>query len=199
MIQAVAKIQNASLPIPIYKNNNIMKTSEFISLLEQNPNKALFFEYRPGAFVRPDYHITEIKNVSFDTVDCGGIQNKWEETHIQLWENEIPESQNKVDSTKALKIIKVVDKVRPTFQDTEVKFEYGNASFAASILPIHNVIVSDTNMIVKLVPDQTSCKAKGRATSPEEAAAACCGTPVKKSIALTELSTSQCSPGGGCC
>lgn len=176
-----------------------MKTSEFISLLQKYPNKALFFEYRPGTYVRTDYHITEIKNVTYDTVDCGGLQNKWNETHIQLWENEMPEPDHQVDTTKALKIFQVVEKVRPTFQDTEIKFEYGNASFPTAILPVSNVLENGSSLIVQLIPDETTCKAKDRAGSPEEAAAACCGTPVKKSIQMAELSAAQCTPGGGCC
>ncbi|MEX0780593.1 MAG: DUF6428 family protein [Balneolales bacterium] len=176
-----------------------MKTSEFIKLLENNPGLPLYFEYQSGKYIRPDYHITEIKNVSFDTVDCGGLQNQWEETHVQLWENEIPEPGHEVDTTKALKIFQAVDKTRPTFRDTEIKFEYGNASFSTAILPVSDVVLDDSILKIQLIPDQTTCKAKDRAGTPEEAAAACCSTPVKKSISVAEVSANGCTPGGGCC
>lgn len=178
-----------------------MLTSEFTSLLAQNQDKALFFEYQPGTYVRSDYHITEIKNVSYDTVDCGGLQNKWQETHIQLWENQIPEPEHKLDAGKALKIFQLVDKVRPTLQDTEIKFEYGNSSFPTAILPVGNIDVNASSIIVQLRPDQTSCKAKDRANTPEEEAAACCGTPaVKPKLQMAGLATNNaCTPGGGCC
>ena len=90
-----------------------MKTLDFINALEANPNLPLAFEYEKGRFVRMDFHLTEFKNVSFDTVDCGGVQNNWQEVHVQLWENEIPEPNHKVDTTKALKIFQDVAKVRP--------------------------------------------------------------------------------------
>ena len=180
-----------------------MKTSEFTQILKENPEKSLFFEYQAGQYVRTDYHITEIKNVSYDTVDCGGIRNEWHEVHIQLWENEIPEPEHAVDTSKALKIFDVVQKVRPTFQDTEIKFEYGNSSFPTAVLPVHNIKEARNSLIVQLTADQTTCKAKDRATTPEEKAAACCGPVSEKPkirVSLAKLQTSNsCEPGSGCC
>ncbi|WP_143962901.1 DUF6428 family protein [Litoribacter populi] len=177
-----------------------MKTSEFTQLLESNPETPLYFEYLPGQYARPDFHITEIKNVSFDTVDCGGKRNQWEETHVQLWENEIPEPGHSVDTTKALKIFQLVDKVRPTFQDTEIKIEYGNSQFPATTLPISDVLVLKDKIIIQLTTQNTTCKAKDRATTPEEKAAACCGpVNVKPKIRLSQLEGSSCQPDSGCC
>ncbi|MCQ0110172.1 DUF6428 family protein [Zhouia amylolytica] len=179
-----------------------MKTSEFISLLEKHPDLPLYFEYKPGLYTRNDYHITEIKNVSFDTVDCGGIQNKWEETHVQLWENEVPEPNHKITTSKALKIFQLVEKMRPTFQNVEVKIEYGNKNFHTAILPVHNIQVYEDKLIVKLVQEHTTCKAKDRATTADEKADACCSAPAKpekKKIKLAEVQENACSPGNGCC
>lgn len=176
-----------------------MKTSDFIELLDSNPGLDLSFEYQNGKYIRGDYHITEIKNVSFDTVDCGGVQNKWEETHVQLWENAISDSDNVIDTTKALKIFQVVQKVRPTFQDTEIKFEYGVASAPMSVMSVMDAVKKDSRLIVQLASDQATCKAKDRASTPEEAAGACCGTPEKEYIPLGEGAVNGCTPGGGCC
>lgn len=97
-----------------------MTTTEFLNVLEQHENLPLTFEYQKGLYVRMDYHLTEVKNVSFDTVDCGGIRNAWQEVHVQLWENEVPEPSHRVDTSKALKIFQVVDKVRPILADTVI-------------------------------------------------------------------------------
>lgn len=174
-----------------------MKTSEFVTLLKENADRALFFEYRPGSYVRTDYHITEIKNVSYDTVDCGGIRNEWQEVHVQLWENETPEPEHQMDTSKAYKILQMVNKTRAIFQVAEIKFEYGNASFPTAVLPVSKVTVNGANLIVQLTPDQTTCKAKDRATSPEDKAVACCGASVKQSIPA--VAEEKCSPDGGCC
>ncbi|MFN3996182.1 DUF6428 family protein [Algoriphagus sp.] len=178
-----------------------MQTAQFTKILQENPNKALFFEYQIGQYVRTDYHITEIKNVNFDTVDCGGIRNQWSEVHIQLWENEIPEPSHSVDSGKAMKIFDVVNRVRETYPNAEIKFEYGNATFPTAVLPVHQIKDTGNTLIVQLVADQTTCKAKDRATTPEEKAAACCGsaeTAPKLAMASVQAAGS-CAPGGGCC
>jgi hypothetical protein len=180
-----------------------MKTSEFIKILRKNPNKALFFEYQPNQFVRTDYHITEIKNVTFDTVDCGGIRNEWSEVHVQLWENQIPEPNHLLDTTKALSIFEVVNRIRETYPEAEIRFEYGNSIFPTAVLPVHRIKDTGNTLIVQLVPDQTTCKAKERATTPEEKAAACCGPVSKKpkiSLSMASLQAiNSCEPGSGCC
>ena len=182
-----------------------MTTKEFLSILQSNPNLPLQFEYQQGGFVRMDYHITEIKNVNYDTVDCGGVRNQWQEVHIQLWENKVPEPQHQVTTTKALDIFEVVEKARATFGDVEIKFEYGNAQFHKAVLPVGGVTVHPNQIIVQLGQDQTCCKAKDRAATEEEKAAACCAPAVeavaepKVNLAELFVKGDSCTPGGGCC
>lgn len=184
-----------------------MTTSEFLKLLNNHPELPLFFEYKSGSFARADYHITEIKNVNFDTVDCGGVRNQWQEVHVQIWENVMPEPNHRVDTSKALKIFEVVHKVRETWGDVEMKFEYGNADFHTAVLPVGRVEVHGDKLIVKLGEGQTSCKAQDRAVTPEEKAVACCSPvvlveeQVKPKMDLSNLVSSgnSCTPGSGCC
>lgn len=174
-----------------------MKTSEFLEILEQNQEKILQFEYSKGQFVRPDFHLTEIKNVTLDTVDCGGIQNKWTETVVQIWENSFPDG-NFVDTTKALQIFNDVEKVRPTFKDSEIKFEYSNSIFHTSTMRVSEIEIGE-RITAKLFTDDTTCKAQDRATTPEGKAAACCSPEEKTKVALAEVSNSCCEPSSGCC
>ena len=74
-----------------------MQTREFLSLLEDHKDKSLVFEYRPGERVQPNYHITEIKNITVESVDCGAGTDFWKETIIQLWES--PEEEGKTQYT----------------------------------------------------------------------------------------------------
>ena len=107
-----------------------MKTHEFLSLLKAHHKKHLLFEYRPGALVSANYHITEVKNITIDAVDCGAGTDFWKETIIQLWES--PEEIGKRDymsAGKALSILNKVDKIKPMERDVEVKFEYSNPNF----------------------------------------------------------------------
>ncbi len=162
-----------------------MKTNEFLNLLKENPAKTLLFEYKPNSFVRANYHITEIKNVIIDSVDCGAKTDFWKETIIQLWEdpNEV-EVEGAMSAFKALGILNKVDSIKPMDREVEVKFEYSNQNFHTAQLFVSDVEVSQDRIIMKLAVEQTDCKAK------EE-----CGVPVT----VGSQEENSCTPGGGCC
>jgi hypothetical protein len=105
-----------------------MKTNEFISTLRTAPNNQLTFVDRDGHTVHSGYHLTELKAASFDTVDCGGQTNRWQETIVQLW---VPSRADREYMTTA-KFLKIFEKVRgmiPLNLDTEVRIEYGDDNF----------------------------------------------------------------------
>ncbi|MDT0620836.1 DUF6428 family protein [Croceitalea vernalis] len=162
-----------------------MKTNEFLELLNQHNNKELLFEYAPGHIVPANYHITEIKNITIDAVDCGANTDFWKETIIQLWES--PSEKGKTDfmtAYKALGILNKVDSIKPMVRDAEVKMEYSNSSFHTAQLFIDDVIWNDKKIIFKLAIEKTDCKAKET-----------CGVPVEAEI----NSENSCAPGSGCC
>jgi hypothetical protein len=155
-----------------------MKTKEFISLLENNLDRELLFEYANDKFVGANYHLTEVKNVFFDTVDCGGRSDRWKETHVQLWE-----SPKEIDKTnfmtvdKILSILKKVDGIKALEMVTPVKIEYGNANFHTSVMDIDDVITQSDKLIVKLFSQATLCKANDNCGISQKAAVkeeACC-------------------------
>ena len=164
-----------------------MKTQDLFSLLEQHQDKALMFEYAPKKFVGANYHITEVKHVTIDSVDCGSKTDFRKETIIQLWES--PKEIGKTEYMsvyKALAILKKVGKMKPYSLDSEVKFEYSNISFHTAQLYVNDYEIIGKNLIVKLAIEKTDCKAKE----------ACC----------VEVTTSKasnlepcCSPDGNCC
>lgn len=162
-----------------------MKTETLLALLEEHKEKRLIFEYLPGKNVPPHYHITEVKNMTIESVDCGARPDAWKETVIQLWETD--QEIGKTDymsAYKALGILKKVDKMRAMDRDAEVKFEYGNASFHTAQLFVDDLLWNTKDIIVKLAITKTDCKAKDS-----------CG------IAVEDTTTAQtsCSPGSGCC
>lgn len=161
-----------------------MKTKELLNILKENPNKNLLFEYTPGSFVGANYHITEVKNITIDAIDCGARPDYWKETVIQLWES--PKEKDKRDymsAYKALSILNKVDKVKPMEREVEVKFEYSNPNFHTAQLFVNAHQVSGDNLIFHLGVKQTDCKAKET-----------CGVPE-----TIEESVSECAPGSGCC
>ncbi|MFC5047487.1 DUF6428 family protein [Aquimarina hainanensis] len=162
-----------------------MNTSEFISILTEHPHSQLIFEYTPGQFVGTNYHITEVKHISIESVDCGAGTSSWKETVIQLWES--PKEIGKKEymkTQKAIEILAKVGQIKPYQMDAPLKIEYGNNTFHTSQLHIESYESTKEDLIIKLSLDQTDCKAKET-----------CGVPAKE----TFQQETACSPGSGCC
>lgn len=162
-----------------------MITSEFLNLLQDQKEKSLVFEYQPGQIVPANYHITEVKNITIDSVDCGAGTDSWNETIIQLWES--PSEVGKTEfmtAFKALAILNKVDKMRAMDRDAELKFEYSNDQFHTAQLFVDDYIWNNEKLVIKLSIKKTDCKARET-----------CGVPVE-----TEVQTQEaCAPGSGCC
>jgi len=167
-----------------YKEDDIMDTQELFTVLENNKNKSLLFEYAPNQLVAANYHITEVKHLTIDSVDCGAQTDAWKETIIQLWES--PKELGKTEFmtvTKAQSILEKVGKIKPYTLDAEVKFEYSNTTFHTAQLFVDGFEVRESNLIIKLSVEKTDCKAKDLCV-PEE----------------KETETEPCcAPESGCC
>jgi len=155
-----------------------MKTQTFLNTLKNNLNKELVFEYITDTFVHANYHITEIKNTTIDSVDCGGKTNFWQETIVQLWENPLEVGKRTfMTVSKAIEIFNRVNAIKPLLLDTEIKIEYGNKSFHTANLVVHSIVENDKSIIVKLHSDSTQCKASDVCCTTEKQvieSEACC-------------------------
>ena len=165
-----------------------MRTQELFKVLEDYQDKFLLFEYEPNSLVGANYHITEVKHISIDSVDCGARTDTWKETIIQLWES--PSEIGKTEYMSAYKALGILDKVgkmKPYDFDDEVKFEYSNAIFHTYQLFVNNFEIQGNNLIIKLGVEKTDCKAKSTCGVIEK---------VKEVVLIDELC---CSPDGNCC
>ena len=163
-----------------------MKTREFFQLLETHKDKALLFEYAPNQLVGANYHITEVKHINVDSVDCGARADAWKETVIQLWESPSELGKTEFMSTfKALGILNKVGRMKPYELDAEVKFEYGNALFHATQLFVNDFEIRGDQLLLKLAVTPVDCKAKDA-----------CGVPEPATV---EAEAGSCAPGSGCC
>jgi len=150
-----------------------MKTNEFISTLRAAPNNQLIFTDLDGHTVHSGYHLTELKAASFETVDCGGQTNRWQETIVQLW---VP-SHAANEYVTAAKFLKIFEKVRgmiPLNLDTEVRIEYGDKNFFPSTYHVRSVTRDQTTTRVLLEPPQTTCKARDRRHAALPTTGSCC-------------------------
>ncbi|MAZ73198.1 MAG: hypothetical protein CMC70_08610 [Flavobacteriaceae bacterium] len=163
-----------------------MKTSEFLELLKEHQSKSLLFQYAPQQLVGANYHITEVKHIKIESVDCGAQTDSWNETVIQLWES--PSELGKTEymsSLKALGILNKVGKMKPYDLSSEIKFEYSNALFHTAQLFVGDFEIYGNNLVINLNIQKTDCKAKEL-----------CGVP---ETATVSEDSNSCAPGSGCC
>lgn len=164
-----------------------MNTSEFLSLLKQHQDKSLLFEYADGKLVGANYHITEVKNTTIDSIDCGAQTDFWKETIVQLWES--PKEIGKTEYMsvyKALAILNKVDRIKPMTREAELKFEYSNDGFHTAQLFVNDYALDAQSITFKLSVQKTDCKAKET-----------CGVEEKSTEKAVE--TSCCGSDAGCC
>lgn len=153
-----------------------MKTNEFISMLRVAPDNQLIFADLDGHTVHSGYHLTELKAASFDTVDCGGQTNRWQETIVQLW---VPSHAGNKYMTAA-KFLKIFEKVRgmiPLNLNAEVRIEYGDENFFPATYHVRSVTHDQTATRVLLEPPETTCKARDRRVEAAESSSrdgTCC-------------------------
>ncbi|NND62487.1 MAG: hypothetical protein HKN48_04775 [Flavobacteriaceae bacterium] len=163
-----------------------MKTQEFFQLLKDHQDKSLLFEYSNGQLVGANYHITEVKHVKIDSVDCGAGTDAWNETIIQLWES--PSEIGKTEFMSAYKALGILNKVgtmKAYDWEAEVKMEYSNSLFHTAQLFVNDFEIHGNNLLLKLAIEKTDCKAKE-----------ICGVPETVEATSPE---GTCTPGGGCC
>jgi len=185
-------------------NPNALTWQAFKEKLVENQGLSLQFQYAEGQWVKPSYHITEIKQAPITSVDCGGKVNSWTEVILQLWEPEAGQQDEAMKAKKALSIIELVEKAIKLAPQAEVKIEFGNSKFDTRQMFPSQVLVEGENLVVGLQADMVQCKALGRDEScgGSDSASACCTPKVeeKPKIQLKNLAaTSCCTPGSGCC
>ena len=165
-----------------------MKTKELFSVLKEHQDKSLLFEYAPNLLVGANYHITEVKHTTIDSVDCGAKTDNWNETIIQLWESPLEIGKRDFMSVnKGLNILNKVGEMKPYDMDAELKFEYSNKTFHTAQMFVNDFEIRDNNLIIKLGVEKTDCKAKTVCGVVEE---------VKAALVSDEPC---CSPDGNCC
>lgn len=178
----------------------------FKATLEQHPDLTLQFQYAEGKWVDASYHITEIKQAQIVSVDCGGKMNTWTEIIVQLWEPLAQDNERAMQVSKALSIVKLVEKSLPLNPLGTVKIEFGNSRFDTRQMYPGEFLIEGDNLVVNLIPDSTQCKAIGRGGSCGTTGSGeeCC-TPTEKTekpkIQMSGLAgrSQVCEPGSGCC
>lgn len=152
-----------------------MNTSEFLDALRARPELPLAFSTENGT-VPAAYHLTEVKRVSHDSVDCGSTAHRWTENHFELWAPRAAEGDQ--PPMRAGKFLSIVEKVRRTLSldDRAEARVFGRVAGGADQLHgITSVESGGRSIIVHLEPVSAQCKARDRSeVAQDETRTGCC-------------------------
>lgn len=134
-----------------------MNTQDFLSALGAHPSRALIFDLGERR-IRPGYHVTEIKAVNVQAVDCGGQKDTWQETTIQLW---APGGSDEryMNVGKFLNIYQRVAARVEVTPDAELRLEYGDVGAPAISYLVQDIDLEADAVVVALRPPSVACKA----------------------------------------
>jgi len=138
---------------------------------------AVNFRLPTGEYLPPHFHVTEVGLVTKHFIDCGGVERRETVANFQLWE--AGDYDHRLAPQKFLHIINLSEKILGS-EDLAIEVEYQQATIGKFGLAF------DGEDFL-LTPKQTACLAQDA-----------CGIP-NPSLALPQLQTAGCTPGGGCC
>lgn len=161
-----------------------MKTSEFLDALRARPELPLAFSTAAGS-VPAGFHLTEIKRVAHETVDCGSMAHSWTENHFELWTP--AEAEPGRTAMRAGKFLSIVDKVREVLALDEAVDARVFGSVGGGPVQLHSIESVETgqnSITIHLEPVSAQCKARDRRNAAEGGdGAACCTMAAGSKIA----------------
>ena len=152
-----------------------MHTSSFLAALRANLNLPLVF--RVGReIVNPGYHLTEVKRVSYETMDCGAMTHRWSESQFEIWVPALASREGGRGHMPAEKFMKIIDRVEaelPLNGEATARIHASFKGEPAALHEIESVNAQDGKLWIELSPDKTRCKAAERGVP--SVIGGCCG------------------------
>jgi hypothetical protein len=128
--------------------------------------------------VQSGYHVTEVKAGSFQTLDCGGNPDAWQETVLQV--EDIPgEGKPQMTAGKFASILGQVDRKVRLNHHARLTIEIGRPGEAMRVFDVADISVQDDRTVLTLGVRAAICKPRHRAQKAE--ATACCAPAAKAS------------------
>jgi hypothetical protein len=151
-----------------------MTLKEFVGHLDGKDGLDLEFTVG-GRKISGSYHITEIKSARIESVDCGGVQNRWAEVVFQLLEPGRDDPSRRMTVGRARKIYDDASRIQTFDRDAEVVFEYEPQGAPTALLRVGSVEAGRERAVVSLESSGTRCKPASRAATGMATGSACCG------------------------
>ena len=134
-----------------------MSQQPVTAYLEAASAKPLRFTVNGQQLVPNDFHVTEIKKVSIESLDCGGGASAWEELVIQLWS---PRGDDTPASMTVEKFSGILSKAGalPLLDGEHVRFEYAPVGQPAIQYALSGLNASADALEVELTLPYVACK-----------------------------------------
>jgi hypothetical protein len=158
-------------------------TQDFLEQLAAHPHATLEFALNGQTLVPRGYHVTEVKAVLVEAMDCGGQADTWRETVVQLADGSREDAARGFMSVeKFLSIYGKVAAAVPVRGTAELRFEYGNAARGAMQFFVGDIARSGDHVAVTLLEPGVTCKANDRSAATNTDGCGCgpsgCGPQV---------------------
>lgn len=127
------------------------RTDSLIEGLRIQARLPLEFWLNGEPLIGPGYHVTEVKAVTIEAMDCGGKAASWRETVIQLMDGSSGDAAG--GFMQGDKFLAIYDRVTNRISvraEAEVRFEYGNAMTPAMQYHVTGMEARPERMIVHL-------------------------------------------------
>lgn len=172
------------------------RTQAFLDTLTPHPSKPLIFQLHSETLVHAGYHVTEVKAITIEAMDCGGRADTWRETIIQLWNSGGEEDRGFMTVDKFLSIYGHVARSVPVHGDAVLRFEYGDAIHPTIQYFVASIDAQGDQVLVNLTYPSVSCKPNDERLAGGEAT--CC-SPNNSSVDLMTLEDIPVQASKGSC
>ena len=129
--------------------------------LKAASTKPLRFTVDGQQLVPNDFHVTEIKKVSIDSLDCGGGASAWEELVIQLWSPRGDDTLAPMTAEKFASILAKADAL-PLLDGEHVRFEYAPVGMPAIQYTLSGLSAEGDTLDLDLYAPHVACKPQER-------------------------------------
>ena len=135
-----------------------METQTFLDKLQTyDQDRALVFNLGART-VAPGYHVTEVKALTVQAMDCGGRANAWSETVVQIWSPGARPDEGYMTVGKFLHIYGRVASRVPIDGEAVLRFEYGDIGEPAIGYLVGGVDMEGDTVRVSLSVPGVACK-----------------------------------------
>jgi hypothetical protein len=158
-----------------------MKTSSLLAALRIHADLQLVF-HAGREIASSGYHLTEVKRVSYETMDCGAMTHRWQENQFEISVPVVPEpGRAYMTADKFLQIIDRVQAELPLADEANARILASFTGQPAALYDVEQVSTRNGQLRVELTPDKTRCKAAERRL--DSATGAGCGSATKTDAA----------------